>query len=86
MDDLRATLDAAASERAVLFGYSEGGPMSALFAATHPDRVTALILNASFASGPRWLTYSDALDFGIRERVRDMEGVPGQWQLFADSE
>ena len=47
----QAVLDAAGSERAALFGYSEGGPMSALFAATHPDRVTALILFGTFACG-----------------------------------
>jgi pimeloyl-ACP methyl ester carboxylesterase len=68
MDDLRAILDAAGSERAVLFGYSEGGPMSALFAAGHPDRVAALVLSASFASGRRWLDRSGELD----ERVCDM--------------
>jgi len=53
MEDLRAVLDAAGSERAALFGYSEGGPMSALFAATHPDRVTALILFGTFACGAK---------------------------------
>ena len=36
MDDVRAVLDAVGSERAALFGYSEGGAMCALFAATHP--------------------------------------------------
>jgi pimeloyl-ACP methyl ester carboxylesterase len=48
MDDVRAVMDAAGSERAALFGVSEGGPMCALFAATYPDRVWALILFASF--------------------------------------
>src|SRR5436190_4277036 len=51
MEDLLAVLDAAGSERAALLGYSEGGPMSALCAATHPDRVSALILCGTFASG-----------------------------------
>ena len=37
MDDVRAVMDAAGSERAVLFGYSEGGPMCCLFAATYPE-------------------------------------------------
>jgi pimeloyl-ACP methyl ester carboxylesterase len=41
MDDVRAVLDAVGSERAALFGYSEGGPMSALFAATYPQRTSA---------------------------------------------
>src|SRR5215208_7232186 len=49
MDDIRAVMDAAGSERAALFGYSEGGPMTALFAASHPDRVSALILFGSYA-------------------------------------
>jgi class 3 adenylate cyclase len=49
MDDVRAVMDAAGSNRAALFGYSEGGPMSILFAATFPDRVKALVLAATFA-------------------------------------
>jgi pimeloyl-ACP methyl ester carboxylesterase len=44
MDDVRAVMDAAGSERATVLGVSEGGPMSALFAATYPERTTALIL------------------------------------------
>ena len=44
MDDVRAVMDAAGSERAALFGVSEGGPMSMLFATTHPERVSALVL------------------------------------------
>jgi len=49
MDDLRAVMDAAGSERAGLFGMSEGGPMSLLFAATYPQRAQALVLYGSFA-------------------------------------
>jgi pimeloyl-ACP methyl ester carboxylesterase len=52
MDDVRAVMDAAGSERAALFGISEGGPMSLLFAATYPERVSALVLYASFAKHP----------------------------------
>jgi pimeloyl-ACP methyl ester carboxylesterase len=48
MDDVRAVLDAVDSERAVLLGVSEGGPMSALFAATHPERTLALVLMGTF--------------------------------------
>lgn len=51
MADLRAVLDAAGSQQAALFGYSEAGPMCALFAATFPERVTGLVLIGSFASG-----------------------------------
>jgi pimeloyl-ACP methyl ester carboxylesterase len=49
MDDVRAVMDAAGSERAALFGYSEGGPMCALFAATYPGRTRALVLYGSYA-------------------------------------
>jgi pimeloyl-ACP methyl ester carboxylesterase len=49
MDDVRAVMDAAGSERAALVGISEGGPMSLLFSATYPERTTALVLWASFA-------------------------------------
>src|SRR5215213_2082328 len=42
MEDVHAVLDAVGSERAALMGISEGGPMSVLFAATYPDRTTAL--------------------------------------------
>jgi pimeloyl-ACP methyl ester carboxylesterase len=56
MEDLQAVLDAVGSEQPALFGYSEGGPMSALFAATYPDRVTALVLFGSFPRGFHRLT------------------------------
>src|SRR5438552_10658362 len=44
MDDIRAVMDAAGSERAVLGGLGDGGPLCALFAATYPERTTALVL------------------------------------------
>jgi class 3 adenylate cyclase/pimeloyl-ACP methyl ester carboxylesterase len=49
MHDVRAILDEIGSERAALFGVSEGGPMSLLYAATYPERTTALILYGSYA-------------------------------------
>ena len=49
MDDVRAVMDAAKSNRAVIFGYSEGGPMAILFAATFPERTDALIVYGSYA-------------------------------------
>jgi pimeloyl-ACP methyl ester carboxylesterase len=50
-DDLRAVMDAAGCERVALFGFSEGGPISVLFAATYPERVRTLVLYGTFATG-----------------------------------
>jgi len=50
MDDVRAVMEAVGSERAAVLGLSEGGPMSLLFAATYPERVSALVLCGAFPS------------------------------------
>lgn len=49
MDDLRAVMNAAGSECAALCGVSEGGPMSALFAATYPEKTLALVMIGTYA-------------------------------------
>jgi len=49
MDDIRAVMDAAGSERAALLGLSEGVPLAILFAASHPERVKALVLYGGMA-------------------------------------
>ena len=49
MDDVRAVMDAAGSESAALFGWSEGGPMCVLFAATYPERTRSLVLYGTYA-------------------------------------
>jgi pimeloyl-ACP methyl ester carboxylesterase len=49
MDDLAAVMAAARCERAAIFAISEGGPMAALFAATHPERVSSLVLYGTYA-------------------------------------
>lgn len=49
MDDVRAVMDAVGSQRAALVGVSEGGPMSLMFAATHPDRTAAMAIVGTFA-------------------------------------
>jgi pimeloyl-ACP methyl ester carboxylesterase len=49
MDDVRAVMDAVGSDRAAIFGYSEGGPLSVLFAATYPSRTAALVLYGTYA-------------------------------------
>src|SRR5262245_31091989 len=51
MDDVRAVMDAAGSERAALLGLSDGGAMSILFAATYPERASALITYGSGVKG-----------------------------------
>jgi len=53
IDDLLAVMEATRSKEAALLGVSEGGPMSILFAATFPERTTALILYGTYAKG-RW--------------------------------
>lgn len=62
MDDIRAVMDAAGSERAALFGVSEGGTLGMLFAASHPDRCQALMLYGTFA---RWAPTEAELDRAI---------------------
>jgi class 3 adenylate cyclase len=47
MDDVRAVMDAVGSERAAVMGESEGGPLAMLFAAAHPERTAALILQGA---------------------------------------
>ena len=76
MDDIRAVMDAAGIERAALYALSEGGPMGMLFAATYPERVSALVLHATFACA-RW--HPD-YEIGAVDEVAAM--VPG---LLADS-
>ena len=66
MDDVRAVMEAAGSERAALLGVSEGVPMSILFAATHPELTTGLVLyggmaRSTWAPDYPWATPSDAL-------------------------
>lgn len=53
MEDVHAVMDAVGSERAVLVGVSEGGPMCSLFAATYPERTVALIMIGTYAKRTR---------------------------------
>jgi len=77
MDDVRAVMDAAGSERAAIMGFSEGGPMSALFAATHPARTTALVLYGTFASTIRRPDYPWAMEASAREEL--IHALPDTW-------
>src|SRR5205823_9905360 len=69
MDDLRAVMDAAGSERAAIMGVSEGGSMAILFAATYPERVWALVLGGAYA---RTLWAPD-YPWGFREEEYERE-------------
>jgi class 3 adenylate cyclase len=57
MDDVRTVMDDLGSHRAVLFGHGEGAPMAILFAATHPDRTTALVLADGYSRRCRTADY-----------------------------
>src|SRR5690349_2871164 len=92
VDDVRAVMDAAGSERAALFGISEGGPMSVVLAATHPDRVTALILYGAMgrtteAPDYPWASPAEALREAATEFIVPYWGTNalGTVELFAPS-
>jgi class 3 adenylate cyclase len=62
MDDLRAVMDAVGVERAALFGISEGGSLTALFAASHPERTQSLVLYGAFARFRHWMATDEEFD------------------------
>lgn len=62
MDDVRAVMDAVGIERGAIFGISEGGSLAALFAASHPDRCTALVLYGAFARFSAWFPTQEDLE------------------------
>ena len=62
MDDLRAVVDAAGVEQAAVFGFSEGGSLAALFAATYPNRCRGLIFYGAFASYASRFPTEEALE------------------------
>ena len=73
MDDVRAVMDAVGSEQAAIYGISEGGPISAMFAATYPARTRALILRGTFpriVAAPDWPGIPrDVWEAGIEDTV-----------------
>ncbi len=77
MDDVIAVMDAAGCERAAIAGTLEGGPMAVLFAATHPDRVSALVLYATFARATWAPGYEWAWD--AEERDARMDQLVDHW-------
>ncbi|MEX0984561.1 MAG: adenylate/guanylate cyclase domain-containing protein [Actinomycetota bacterium] len=75
MDDVRSVMDAAGSERAVVFGVSEGGPMAMLFGATYPERTIALVL---FGTDPDY-TSMESADPMIAEGEEYLEYIDEHW-------
>ena len=62
MDDARAVMDAVGMNRAAIMGVSEGGSLAALFAASHPERCSALILYGAFARFSDWFPTKQRFD------------------------
>ena len=92
IDDVRAVMDAVGSERATLFGISEGGPVSVLFAATHPGRVSNLVLHGAMgrtteAPDYPWASPAEALRESAAEFIAPYWGqqADGMVELFAPS-
>ena len=81
-DDIRAVLDAIGSERAAIFGTSEGGNMSIVFAATYPQRTTALVTYSVFAKRIWSPDYPWAPT--PEEREAWLEGLQERWGGDAD--
>jgi pimeloyl-ACP methyl ester carboxylesterase/class 3 adenylate cyclase len=89
MEDLTAVLDAVGSERAALFGVSEGAPMCALFAASHPSKTEALVMYGSYAKGIAtddypWAPLQEQADLG-GEMIEEEWGTGVMLDLYAPS-
>ncbi|HEY8740853.1 MAG TPA: adenylate/guanylate cyclase domain-containing protein [Candidatus Dormibacteraeota bacterium] len=90
MDDVRAVMDAAGVERAVLVGVSEGAPMCILFAATYPQRTQALVLEGAMARSTwaedyPWATPREALLEAAQEFTAPAWGTGENLEVFAPS-
>jgi pimeloyl-ACP methyl ester carboxylesterase len=77
MDDVRAVMDAVGSERAALCGVSEGGPMCSLFAATYPEKTSALVMIGTYAKRLRDDDYPWAPT--TEERRHFFEEIRAHW-------
>ena len=82
MYDVRAVMDAVDSKRAALFGISEGGAMSLLFAATYPERTQALVLFGAYAHFPTWVLPPDRFERFL-EMVDQSWGTAASLSAFA---
>jgi pimeloyl-ACP methyl ester carboxylesterase/DNA-binding CsgD family transcriptional regulator len=98
-DDVRSVMDAVGSARAIVLGASEGGAMAALFAATHPDRTSALVLYGAYPSFADFVAPPDRLEpflaeieaewgsgFLLRHFARELHDDPAQRAWWARHE
>ncbi len=72
MDDARVGLDAAGIDRVAVIGDAEGGPIAQVFAASHPDRVTSLVLVNTFARWKRDDDYSIGMPEETVQKLTDL--------------
>ena len=84
MDDVRAVMDAVGSQQAALFGISEGGAMSVLFAATYPERTRALVLYGTYGHFRSWVLPPDKIEAAL-DRMEKNWGTGESLHLFAPS-
>ncbi len=83
MDDVHAVMDASGSQRAAFVAPSGGGPMALLFAATYPERTSALVLWESFARRVRAPDYPFGVDAdGAEATLREVEEAWGSGDVF----
>jgi class 3 adenylate cyclase len=82
MDDIRCVLDTVGSTRAALFGQEAGGPVSMLFAVTHPERTSALVLANSFARLARASDYPWGIPHDVQKIV--LENIEARWGRYVD--
>jgi pimeloyl-ACP methyl ester carboxylesterase len=90
VDDIRAVMDAAGAERADVFGWSEGAAIAAVFGASRPDRVSALVLYGSFARGTPaegypWAVAPDGWELWLQEDEDEWWGQGFSLMTFAPS-
>ena len=90
MDDVRAVMDAAGCERAALLGMSEGATMCLLFAATYPERTSALVLWGAMARSTAapdypWAPEKEAVEESQAELVGPMWGQGATIDVFSPS-
>jgi class 3 adenylate cyclase len=84
MDDVRAVMDAAGSRSAAVFGLSEGGALAVLFAASYPERVSALVLYGTYPNHSLWVVPPEKFE-ALLKRMDRSWGTDERVPFFAPS-